>query len=364
MNKQQYLELLKLGTRFTYEELLESFTNEIRNIRVSNISVEEKINYANELNQAINYLRQYTKKKIGDNDNIYSNKKCNMFGMTYEETLHMLNKKNTEGNIGEVLDNINDRFKDKFQNRKYIFPLTIQSEDLWSFPIDRLVSMFLLDSNNKGYFASYIITLSNMCNDCRRYDNNFSLENEYREFIFSEDESFLLYLSQKIEIKYICNVLNVEEYELRHKYDYANEKFDGSFNQYLVSLFEIKTMTTELSLSPEDLNKYYNEYKKAGYNDSIYLFLRDFYEVREYCGNKISIYLLLKSQYLSIPDNERLISFKNWIQLRAIQSKMNMTSDQIIESIYFNAKENGFEGNLSEYVQSLPLSKEKRLTLK
>lgn len=364
MLKKQYIDLLGVNNDFKETELLEAFENYMKKIKNRNISKSEKINCGSELNDALNYLRQYTKKQYFSNEKIFTNQKCNTFGMSYEEVIKCLNKHYDEYDIDYMINSIESKSREKMKYKRYILPLTIASEDLWSFPIDRLISMIILDDKKNTSFASYIMTLSNACNSYRRLDENFSLNDEYINFINSDEKSFLIYLSQKVESKYICNILDEEEYLLRHRFEYESPNFKGSFTQYLESLIDIKNMLEELSLNNEDLSKCYDEYKKMGYNESIYIFLKDFYDIKDYCNNLPSVYLSLKTRYMSIDKEKRMISFKNWVHLKEIEANDNITSDQILENLYYTVKETGFEGQFSEYIKSLCQIKEKKLSLR
>jgi len=363
MLKQQYMEYLNLSGLFTDNELRATFKNMMSETRNSNIFKEEKIEKASKYNEALNYLRQYTKKESIDSNNIYSDKKCNVFGMNYYE-LDKLLQKSDNYNSEEIIEKITEKFNEKFMNKKYILQLTIISDDLWSFPIDRLIGMYLLDNTNNVSFASYIITLTNICNSFNKLCSDFSLEEEYVNFINSCEKSFLVYLSQQVEIKYICLALNEKEYELRHRFEYENSNFKGSFLEYLESLFDIKSMTDSLSVSIDELNECYNEYIKLGRNESIYVFIKDFYEIKDYCNNLLHVYLSLKKRYIKIPVGERLKSFKNWVQLHKAEGTTGLTSEQILEQLYIGAKENGFGGQIDDYITSLVSSKTKKLSLR
>ena len=364
MLKQQYIECLGLDNSYTYEELNNAFKNKMSETRNSNIFYEDKMSKACEYNDAINYLRQYSKKTIEDNIKVFSNNKCNMFGMTYDEFVKMLDKNNKNYNIDETIINVGNRVNEKMKNKKYIFPLTMVSEDLWTFPIDRLISMYVLDEKNNGLFASYIITLSNICNAFTKLDGDFSLDSEYINYINSNENSFLVYLSQKIEIKYICLALNEEEYLLRHKFEYESTNFNGTFLEYLQSLFDIKSMIRELNISTDELNEYYEKYRKLGYNDSIYVFLRELFDLRDYCKCLPSVFLSFKKRYMLIPKGERMDSFKNWVQLNSAKGSLGLTSDQLLEQLYMSAKEEGFVGQIDDYIKKLFSDKTRKLSLR
>ena len=83
MLKQQYMDYFNLSSTFTTNELQESFKQTMSEIRNSNIYPEQKIEKASMYNDAINYLRQYTKSEVVNKQNVFSNKKCNMSYQTY-----------------------------------------------------------------------------------------------------------------------------------------------------------------------------------------------------------------------------------------------------------------------------------------
>ena len=364
MSKQQYMECLNLNGSFTENELQKSFSKIMSETRNSNIFREEKIENACKYNDALNFLRQYTKKESIDSDNIYSDKKCNVFGMNYDELEKLLKKNNSDYNQEEIIEIITNKFNEKFMNKKYIFPLTMISDELWSFPVDRLISMYLLDGTKNTSFAPYIITLANICNGYTKVCDDFSLEKEYVDFINSDEKSFLVYLSQQVEIKFICLELNEKDYLLRHRFDYESDNFNGSFLEYLQTLYDIKNMLDELSVNNEELMECYNKYKKICSSESIYTFVKDFYDVKDYCHSLAHVYLSLKTRYMMIPRPERMTTFKNWVQLSRVKGSVGLTSDQMIESLYLNAKENGFDGSIEEYIKSLFSGNEKKLSLR
>ena len=123
-------------------------------------------------------------------------------------------------------------------------------------------------------------------------------------------------------------------------------------------------MTDSLSVSLDELNSCYNEYVKLGRNESIYVFIKDFYDIKDYCNNLIHVYLSLKKRYLKIPTGERMQSFKNWVQLHNVEGSIGLTCEQILEQSYMSAKENGFEGQIDEYIKSLVPNKSKKLSLR
>ena len=143
-----------------------------------------------------------------------------------------------------------------------------------------------------------------------------------------------------------------------------DELCELQYNYVLKKLEVFVCSIMNATLNNEDLSKCYDEYKKMGYNESIYIFLKDFYDIKDYCNNLPSVYLSLKTRYMSIDKEKRMISFKNWVQLKEIEANDNITSDQILENLYYTAKEAGFEGQFSEYIKSLCQIKEKKLSLR
>lgn len=372
-NKQkEFSDLLELGPIFTLPELNAAYYRKARIFHPDLHPGEESKYWCSkmtEINIAYAYLKnikqqEQKNKKVQPDDkaSVFTTHCCKKIGLSLETAKRIYNKTielGRKNSFDEWLRNRLDNLKKYEANKAEVAQLCKQSKLLSRVYFHHIVNLYECDKEFGGSdisFSNWLIDLLKICKESEQKleeKNYFSIPNEMRNYIYSENsDNFIVYLRNELEIRELCQELNESVETARFNYDY-NGGFTGTFREYLEYNVSIHRICNEMGMTKKESDEYYATYLRDGYKGTKLEFLREARAILPFSDILGQGYFLLKKKYTSIPKEERPENFVFWVELQAVTKILQCSPTQMLEKIYMNSKESGYDNSFQDLLVSL-----------
>lgn len=373
-NKQiKSMELLGIKIPFTKKELTKAYFKAAGETHPDK-HPESEANYWDkkmaEVNNAYEVLQQllisnsqpkHKHTAYTDKTSVFTTECCRKLGLTLE-TAQAIYKKNVR--LGYQL-NFDDWLKKRLSSlRQYeilqaeVLKECQQSIMLQDITFQHIINLYECDCEFGGCDTDFSNWLSNLINTCKEMEtkllkkNYLSIMMEIKDYIAdSSKRNFIEILKEKQEIREMCQELGQEVYETEYKYDYSD--FRGTFKEYLQNEVNVSRIFKDMGMTQKEADLYYELYLTHGYSGSKLEFLKEAQAVLPFGAILGTRYFSLKKQYDNLPKTEKPESFIFWAELELTKHLFQKSPEQILECIYTNSKEAGYDKSLQDLLMSL-----------